>query len=134
MGQHLWRVGLGAVHGLAGVIGGKTNAPHGEICGVLLPAVLKAHLAKAQPETEIRTRLDWVIGQIDAYFADGTSGTGLSKLALWSRNQGLRTLVQIGLTTEDHSEVAEQTVNTSSIKGNPFTMSQEELLQILRQL
>lgn len=131
-GLALANAGLGAVHGFAGVIGGKTNAPHGEICGVLLPAVLKAHLEKSQPETEIRTRLDWVIDHVDTYFSEGKSGAGLSKLALWSRNQGQRTLEQMGLTPDDHSEVAEKTVATSSMKGNPFTMSQEELLQVLR--
>ena len=133
-GLALSNAGLGAVHGFAGVIGGKTNAPHGEICGVLLPAVLGAHLKKALPNTKTCMRLEWVIGHIDACFAGGAQGAGLSKLALWSRSQGLRTLVQIGLTAEDHAEVAEQTAKTSSMKGNPFTMSQKELLQVLRQL
>jgi alcohol dehydrogenase class IV len=131
-GLALANAGLGAVHGFAGVIGGKTNAPHGEICGVLLPAVLKAHLAKSKPETNERRRLDWVIGHIDTHFADGKSGAGLSKMEIWSRKQGLRTLEQMGLIPEDHSEVARQTVNTSSMKGNPFTMSQDELLQVLQ--
>ncbi|HCP80929.1 MAG TPA: alcohol dehydrogenase [Octadecabacter sp.] len=131
-GLALANAGLGAVHGFAGVIGGKTNAPHGEICGALLPAVLNAHLANSQPETEIRRRLDWVIGQVDTAFAEGKNGTGLSKLAVWSRHQGLRTLEQMGLKPEDHSKVAEQTLNTSSMKGNPFTMSQNQLLKVLR--
>lgn len=46
-GLALANSGIGAVHGFAGVIGGRTNAPHGEICGALLPAVLKSHLGKA---------------------------------------------------------------------------------------
>ena len=49
--------GLGAVHGLAGVIGGKTKAPHGEICGALLPAVLRSHFRKAEPCSEVAQRL-----------------------------------------------------------------------------
>jgi len=36
-GLALANAGLGAIHGFAGVIGGKANAPHGEICGALLP-------------------------------------------------------------------------------------------------
>lgn len=131
-GLALANAGLGAVHGFAGVIGGKTSAPHGELCGILLPAVLAAHLQKAQPETEIRRRLDWVIGHIDACFAGGTAGAGLSGLAAWSKGQGLRGLAELGLTADAHAEVAENSAQSSSMKGNPFAMSQDDLLQVLR--
>src|SRR4030066_1455740 len=36
---------LGAVHGLAGPIGGEIPAPHGTICAVLLPHVMEINLA-----------------------------------------------------------------------------------------
>lgn len=131
-GLALANAGLGAVHGFAGVIGGKTRAPHGQICGALLPVVLKAHLAQARPETEIHRRLEWVLGHIDTCFGAGPNGTGLSELALWSKIQGLPTLYEMGLDPDDHLDVAKQTMNSSSMKGNPFPMSQEQLLQILR--
>jgi len=35
---------LGAVHGFAGPLGGMTNAPHGVICGRLLPYVMHANV------------------------------------------------------------------------------------------
>ena len=44
-GMALANAGLGAVHGLAGVIGGMFNAPHGAICAALLPRVMAANLA-----------------------------------------------------------------------------------------
>ena len=39
---------LGAVHGFAGPLGGVTSAPHGVICGKLLPYVMQANVLALQ--------------------------------------------------------------------------------------
>jgi len=130
----LANAGLGAVHGFAGVIGGRTNAPHGEICGALLPAVLESHLRKAEEQTEVYARLQWILCQINTHFAlsDGSNGSnGISELRRWSKKMGLRGLEDMGLSLPDYSEVAAAAANASSMRGNPFTLSQQELLQIL---
>jgi alcohol dehydrogenase class IV len=131
-GLALSNAGLGAVHGFAGVIGGRTNAPHGEICGALLPAVLESHLRKAQDGTEIHLRLQWILRQIDTYFAHPETGSGLSELRRWSKDMGLRGLQEMGLSSIDHTPVAAASANASSMKGNPFHLSHDDLLQILR--
>lgn len=130
-GLALANAGLGAVHGFAGVIGGKTGAPHGEVCGTLLPAVLESHLQKAEPDTEIFTKLQWVIDQIDDAFASGRRGAGISALRQWSKDMGLRGLSEMGLAATEHATVATASAGASSMKGNPFALSQEELIQIL---
>lgn len=130
-GLALANSGLGAVHGFAGVIGGKTNAPHGEICGALLPAVLNSHLSKAEAGTEVHKRLQWVLTVIDTQFADDEAGKGIPALARWSKEQGLRGLKDMGLLSEHHPEVANAASNASSMKGNPFPLTQEDLLEIL---
>jgi alcohol dehydrogenase class IV len=119
------------VHGFAGVIGGQTGAPHGEICGALLPAVLASHLDKAEAGTQIHTRLMWVLGLIDSAF-NVENGAGITALRDWSRQMGLRTLAEMGLNPEDHAEVARLSAGASSMKGTPFALSQDELIAILR--
>lgn len=130
-GLALANAGLGAIHGFAGVIGGETNAPHGEICGALLPAVLESHLRKAEEHTEVSVRLHWVLHQIDTYFAKGEKGMGITALRSWSRRMGLPGLEGLGLSLADYSKVAEAASKASSMSGNPFVLSQHELMEIL---
>lgn len=130
-GLALANAGLGAVHGFAGVIGGKTNAPHGAICGALLPAVLEAHLRKAEKQTELSDRLNWVLHCVDTYFAQDETGGGITALRSWSQKMGLLGLEGLGLVSADYSEVAEAASSSSSMNGNPFVLSQQELLEIL---
>lgn len=127
-GLALANSGLGAVHGFAGVIGGKTNAPHGEICGALLPYVLASHFDHAAAGTELFRRLTWVQDQIEAQFG---AGTGITELAAWSRRMGLRNLTEMGLSKTDHAEVARLSQNASSMKGNPFPLEIRDLVMIL---
>ena len=130
-GLALANAGLGAVHGFAGVIGGQTGAPHGEICGALLPAVLASHVEKAKAGTQVHTRLMWILDLIDTAFEVET-GAGLSALRNWSRDMGLRDLVQMGLDPDDHAQVAQLSAGASSMKGTPFSLTHEDLIAILR--
>lgn len=131
-GLALANSGLGAVHGFAGVIGGKSNAPHGEICGALLPAVLESHLRKAEGQTETHKRLQWILDLMDTHFAQSNGGMGISGLRRWSTKMGLRGLEDMGLSVSDFSEVVTAASKASSMNGNPFSLSVRELLQILQ--
>jgi alcohol dehydrogenase class IV len=132
-GLALANSGLGVVHGFAGVIGGMTAAPHGEICGTLLPAALESHLEHAQKGTDIYARLHWVMGQFDTCFATSSQGRGVTHLREWSTKMGLRRLSELGVMQASHIEVAQASQNTSSMKGSPFVLSCQELVNILRQ-
>ena len=131
-GLALANSGLGAVHGFAGVIGGMTVAPHGEICGTLLPAVLESHLVHAQKGTDIQARLHWVLAQIDTCFSASGTGNGIANLREWSLAMGLRRLSELGVLEASLIEVAQASENASSMKGNPFILSRQELVSILR--
>lgn len=63
-GLALANAGLGAVHGLAGVIGGLCPAPHGAVCGALLAPILRANRDHASPGTEAARRLDIVFATL----------------------------------------------------------------------
>lgn len=131
-GLALANAGLGAVHGLAGVIGGKTNAPHGEICGTLLPAVLNSHIQKSAENTDIHERITWVQEHVNLRFTDGRADDGISRLRRWSKNLGLRGLNEMGLATEKYPDIAKDAAKASSMKGTPFPLMQGELIQILK--
>ncbi|MGW8180545.1 MAG: iron-containing alcohol dehydrogenase, partial [bacterium] len=47
-GLSLANAGLGAVHGLAGPLGGVTGAPHGAICAAILPHVMRTNIRALQ--------------------------------------------------------------------------------------
>jgi alcohol dehydrogenase class IV len=124
-GIALSNAGLGAVHGLAGVLGGLTGGPHGAICGTLLPHVLRANLRATRTDAPVRARLEWVIGCISELYGD------LDGLSRWSRDQGLGRLADYGLNPADHARVAHDAKASSSYLANPVDLDDAALLEIL---
>ena len=130
-GLALANSGLGAVHGLAGVIGGMTSAPHGAVCGVLLPHVLAANSAAADLPEQARYRLAEVRGWVASALSVDPSAA-FTMLADWSRNCGLPTLGEMEVATEDIGTIAEASVSSSSMKGNPVPLSAQALADMQR--
>lgn len=130
-GLALANSGLGAVHGLAGVIGGMTPAPHGAVCGVLLPHVLAANSSADGLPALSRKRLeevrDWISGALSV-----APDTAFDRLAEWSRQSGLPTLGEMGVAEKDIGRIAEASVASSSMKGNPVPLSAGDLAGIAR--
>ena len=127
-GIALANAGLGAVHGLAGVIGGMTAAAHGAICGTLLPFVIAANRA-ALPAGPHAERLAEVDAMLSAAFG---GGQGTKALHRWSRRHGLPGLSALGLDARDHAGVAAAAMGASSMKANPAVLSEAVLQTILR--
>lgn len=117
--------GLGAVHGLAGVIGGRTGAAHGAICGALLGPVLAMNRALAGPATAAR------ITEVCALIADTLGGSAADApctIAEWARARGLPDLAALGLRASDHAGVARESLGASSMQGNPVLPDEASLL------
>ena len=127
-GLALANAGLGAVHGLAGVIGGVTGAAHGAICGTLLPFVIAANRA-AMPAGPVAERLAEVDAMLSTAFG---GGPGTEALHRWSRRNGLPGLAALGLDARDHGSVAAAAAGASSMKANPVVLSEAVLQAILR--
>lgn len=119
--------GLGAVHGLAGVIGGVTPAAHGAICGAALGPVLAMNRDHA-PDPG---RVNEVCAQIAAVLG-GTAQEAPAALAGWAREAGLPGLQAQGLDPARHAAVAEASLASSSMKGNPFAPTVAQLCEVLR--
>lgn len=117
-GLSLANAGLGLVHGLAGVIGGRTGAPHGEICAALLPHVLEANIAQTPAGTAASEKLLWVRRRIAEAFGSDESAASTSLLA-WMHSSGIRTLDDLGLVANEVESIAKDALGASSTAGNP---------------
>lgn len=127
-GMALANGGLGAVHGLAGVIGGMTPAAHGAICGALLGPVLQLNRDHAPDPARVRAVCDEI-----AAVLGGTADAAPQALAGWARDAGLPGLRAQGLDPGQHPAVAEASLASSSMKGNPFPPTVAQLCAVLGQ-
>jgi alcohol dehydrogenase class IV len=132
-GMALANAKLGAVHGLAGVIGGMVPIPHGVACAALLAPVAEANLhalRERQPDNPALARYTeaarLLTGDADASVAEGLA---------WIRETvsllGIPGLGAFGLRAEDADEVVAKAAKASSTQGNPIVLSEDELRAIL---
>ena len=128
-GLALANAGLGAVHGLAGPIGGVSPAPHGAVCGRLLPFVLEENARRADGVTAVRLAevRGWIAGALG-----GEPDEAPATLEVWARAAGLPGLQAMGLEPKQFGAVAEAAVGSSSMKGNPVALDVDCLLGILQ--
>ena len=132
-GLALANAGLGAVHGLAGVLGGATGAAHGTLCGALLPHVLAANHDKArhmEDNTDLFARFEQVQGWI-AGALDCAPEQAYQKLRDWSQDNGLPSLCELGMKQDQVVEIARASLASSSMRGNPVALTRVDLETIL---
>jgi alcohol dehydrogenase len=132
-GIALTRSGLGAVHGIAGPLGGMSPAPLGVVCGKLLFPVMSFVIKKIIAEKNIAARKRFAhIGKILAGEETGQDDTFyceqfLGVLDKWTRTVKLPQLSRFGMTAMH----MEKTIDLSDSKSSPAVLSKEEIKVIL---
>lgn len=132
-GLSLANAGLGAVHGFAGPFGGMFDAPHGAICATLLPHVMHVNLMRARADGD-QAELLRRFGEV-AVLLTGTSGAEGEDAVRWLESLtaalAIPPLGTYGFDRGDFDLLIEKASVSSSMKGNPISLSAEDKAQIL---
>jgi alcohol dehydrogenase class IV len=132
-GLALANAGLGAVHGLAGPIGGMFPAPHGAVCAALLPRVLGANLnglRERAPASQTLLRMDEVARLLTGR-PSASADEGVAWLADLVSDLAIPPLSDWGIAPADLPEIVRQAQRSSSMKGNAIALTDDELMASL---
>jgi alcohol dehydrogenase class IV len=131
-GMALANAKLGAVHGLAGVVGGTADVPHGLACARLLAPVIEANvraLPAGHPALDRYAEAARLLtGQPAATIEDGLAWIHETLVLL-----AVPGLAAFGLGPEHADEIAAKAMTSSSMQGNPVPLSHEDLRAALIQ-
>jgi alcohol dehydrogenase class IV len=132
-GLSLANAQLGAVHGLAGPMGGMFNLPHGKICAALLHAVMDVNyrviLAENPNHPAIGRFKDvarWLKRDNSALPEDG-----INYLRELTEALNIPSLSEMGISGERIPELVQKSKKSSSMKGNPVALDEENILEII---
>jgi len=125
---------LGAVHGFAGPLGGMIGAPHGVVCGILLPYVIKANikaLEERKPTSEVFKKYEKV-----AKIVTKNEKAKPKDLIRWTdelyEKLNMPHLSEVDLKEEQIEELISKAKISNSMKGNPIVLTDEELKGIIK--
>jgi alcohol dehydrogenase class IV len=120
-GMALANARLGVVHGIAHPLGVRYHIPHGLCCAALLPASIRlnreaakdkyamlSHVAGGEPEEIVNQMLD-------------RFGIG-------------RTLAAQNIPESDFAVIAAESMPSGSLKANPKTVTEDDVIRILREV
>jgi alcohol dehydrogenase class IV len=125
---------LGAVHGFAGPLGGMYSAPHGVICARLLPFVMEANVQALRQ----RNATSPALMKYDeaAKLLTGSNSSLATDAVTWIQELCLtlkvQSLARFGLQQQDFETITAKAKKSSSMKGNPVELTDDELLNIIR--
>jgi alcohol dehydrogenase class IV len=124
---------LGAVHGLAGVVGGTAAVPHGVACAALLAPVIEANVRELRAGQPGHPALDRYA--LAARLLTGRASATIEDGIAWLRQTAdlleVPGLAAYGLGAEHADEVAAKAIRSSSMQGNPVALSVGQLRDIL---
>ncbi len=131
-GMALANAGLGAVHGIAGPLGGMCPVPHGAACAALLPHVMKMNLSQLRKK-DMKVFIDRMnlIGRILTQSQNANAEDGIE----WIRNLcdtiQIASLSEYGLTEKMIPDLVKKAKNASSMKGNPVVLPDQSIRRVI---
>jgi alcohol dehydrogenase class IV len=125
---------LGAVHGLAGVVGGTGQVPHGVACAALLVPVIEANLRalRSGPAGHPVLARYAEVARLLTGAPDASIDDGLAWIRETTARLAIPGLAAYGIRPDDAGEIAAGAARSSSMQGNPVLLSDEELRAIVR--
>jgi alcohol dehydrogenase class IV len=131
-GLSLSNAGLGIVHGFAGPLGGRLNAPHGALCAAVLPhgmAVNIRALRERAPEHEALLKYQR-IARLFARDSQAEPEDAVRCALDLCRSLGVSSLRSHGLEPSGISGLVDKVAAASSTKANPIQLTTSELADI----
>lgn len=133
-GLALANSGLGAVHGLAGPLGGMFNAPHGALCAALLPHVMAVNLnalSSRSPACLALQRFEEIARILtqNPHAKAADAATWVTELA---QALSIPPLSHYGIATSHFEDLASKASAASSMKANPISLTHTEIIEILQ--
>ncbi|NMC13080.1 MAG: iron-containing alcohol dehydrogenase [Chloroflexi bacterium] len=125
---------LGAVHGIAGPLGGMFPIPHGNACACLLPHVFEINIKALLDQNNSLESLNRYL-EISKILT-GNNNASVDDGIKWIKdlNQKMRIpqLSKFGVREDDFPEIIEKSIKASSMKGNPVQLSSTDLFFVLK--
>jgi len=129
-GLVLAKAGMGVHHGLCHVLGGRYNAPHGVLNGIVLPHAMRFNIPIA---TTAYRGLAPILGVKGGGLGDAALGEKVCEAtAMFVRGFGLpQRLRDLGIPRGDLPSVAEEAMESKSVRANPRPVTRADALRIL---
>jgi len=132
-GMALANSGLGFAHGVAPVLGTHCRVPHGAACALLLPTALRVNREARRAELA-RISLS-LFPENASESADAAVEVLIDRIEGLCRTVGVPAqLGEVGVRPEQIGTIAAESLESSSMKGNPRELSLEQLTAILEDL
>jgi alcohol dehydrogenase class IV len=133
-GLALANAGLGAVHGFAGPIGGEYAAAHGAVCAALLPHAMRVNLRALRSRESGSVVLDRYaeIARLLTGREDASAEDGVEWISQTCDEMGIDGLQALGIEAEGIADLIAGAERSSSMRGNPILLTQDEMREILK--
>jgi alcohol dehydrogenase class IV len=136
---------LGAIHGIAGPLGGMIDIPHGIACANLFLPTFSTNIDALTSREPKNPAIDRLVEIIDILSGKNKTGNGVKvkveaevkvensvrELEMFLNSFDIPSLSEFGLTENMIPELVIKSKNSSSMKGNPVSLTEDEIQQII---